>query len=163
VEAPFAALTHLFCWDNRPPVAEITRLVMNTAPSDEECQFLEGPASSEFAVECRAYVADQRFQQGHSIGWLRGLNGSPTNGGVGSLSTPLSPANVGKPPALPATSGSNTFDLMLTRLDPPPPVVLQRCSFAVTLTTYAKTTNGENFGYPQNAPEETAAFALGID
>ena len=94
------------------------------------------------------------------FGWI---NLSPTNGGVGSLSTPLSPANVGKPPALPATSGSNTFDLMLTRLDPPPPVVLQRCSFAVTLTTYAKTTNGENFGYPQNAPEETAAFALGID
>ena len=31
VEVPFAALTHLFCWDNRPPVADITRLVMNGA------------------------------------------------------------------------------------------------------------------------------------
>jgi hypothetical protein len=39
--------------------------------------------------------------------------------------------------------------------------VLQRCSFAVTLTTYAKTTNGENFNYPQ--AQETAAFALAID
>jgi hypothetical protein len=162
VEVPFAALSHLFCWDNRPPVADITRLVMNGLTSDEECQFLEGPATSEFAVEYRAYVADQRFQEAHSIGWLRGLNASAANGGVGSLPTPLSPANVGEPPALPATSGSNTFELMLTRLDPPnPPVVLQRCSFAVTLTTYAKTTNGENFNYPQ--AQETAAFALAID
>ncbi|HSU99631.1 MAG TPA: hypothetical protein VLI91_05955 [Roseiarcus sp.] len=162
VEVPFAALTHLFCWDNRPPVADITRLVMNGAASDEECQFLEGPATSQFAVEYRAYVADQRFQEGHSIGWLRGLNASAANGGVGSLPTPLSPDNVGKPPALPATSGSNTFELMLTRLDAPnPPVVLPRCSFAVTLTTYAKTTNGENFSYPFG--QETAAFALAID
>ena len=162
MEVPFAALTHLFCWDNRPPVADITRLVMNGVASDEECQFLEGPATSEFAVEYRAYVADQRFQESHSIGWLRGLNASAANGGVGSLPTPLSPTNVGKPLALPVTSGSNTFGLMLTRLDPPnPPVVLQRCSFAVTLTTYAKTTNGENFNYPQ--AQETAAFALAID
>jgi hypothetical protein len=162
VEVPYAALTHLFCWDNRAPVADITRLVMNAAASNEECQFLEGPATSEFAIEYRAYVADQRFQESHSIGWLRGLNASAANGGVGSLPTPLSPANVGKPPALPVTSGSNTFELMLTRLDAPnPPVVLERCSFAATLTTYAKTTNGADFNYPY--AQETAAFALAID
>lgn len=161
VEVPHAALTHLFCWDNRPPVADITRLVKGVTPSTEECQFLTGPANEQFAVEYRAYVPDQRFQYAHSIGWLRGLNASVTNGGLGSLPTPSSPNNVGEPPALPVSSGSNSFQTMLTRLDAPnPPVVLQRCSFAVTLTTYAKTTNGENLSYPH--AQETAAFALAI-
>jgi hypothetical protein len=161
VEVPHAALTHLFCWDNRPPVADITRLVKGVTPSTEECQFLTGPANEQFAVEYRAYVPDQRFQYAHSIGWLRGLNASVTNGGLGSLPTPSSPNNVGEPPALPVSSGSNSFQTMLTRLDAHnPPVVLQRCSFAVTLTTYAKTTNGENLNYPH--AQETAAFALAI-
>ncbi len=159
---PFAALTHLFCWDNRVPVADITRLVMNGSASDEECQFLDGPGDSTFAVEYRAYVPDQRFQYAHGISWLRGLNASAANGGIGSLPTPASPGNVGKPPAGPIDSGSNTFAQMLTRLDPPnPPTVLPRCSFAVTLTTYAKTTNGANMNYP--FAQETAAFALAID
>lgn len=162
VEVPFAGLTHLFCWDNRGPVADITRLVMNGVASDEECQFLHGPGSSTFAIEYRAYVPDERFQYAHGIGWLRGLNGSVANGGVGGLATPASPSNVGKPPAAPADSGSDTFTHMLTRLDPPdPPTVLQRCSFAATLTTYAKTTDGENLNYPY--AQETAAFALAIE
>jgi hypothetical protein len=161
VEVPYAALTHLFCWDNRPPKADITRLVMDGDESNEECQFLEGPEGSTFAVEYSAFVPDPRFQYGHSIGWLRGLNGTVANGGIGTLPTPLSPTNAGQPPALPVDSGSNTFELMLTRLDAPnPPVVLQRCSFAVTLTTLVKTTNGEYLGYPQ--AQETAAFALAI-
>jgi hypothetical protein len=161
VEVPFAALTHLFCWDNRPPVADITRLVKDVLPSDEECQFLQGTINSTFAVEYRAYVADERFQYAHDVSWLRGLNATVANGGLGSLPTPLSPSNAGKPPAVPVVSGSNTFGLMLTRLDAPnPPVVLQRCSFAATLTTYAKTTNGENLNYPY--AQETAAFALAI-
>lgn len=162
VEVPFAALTHLFCWDNRPPVADITRLVKDGAASNEECQFLSGTPVSTFAIEYRAYVADQRFQYGHGVGWVRGLNASAANGGVGSLPTPLSPANVGEPPAAAAVSGSNTFQQMLTRLDPPnPPTVLPRCSFAVTLTTFSKTTNGESLSYPHVS--ETAAFALAID
>jgi hypothetical protein len=161
VEVPHAALTHLFCWDNRPPVADITRLVMNGSASNEECQFLQGAGSSTFAIEYSAYVADERFQQSHAIKWERGLNATDANGGKGTLPTPLSPANAGKPLALPVISGSNTFEEMLTRLDPPNlPVVLPRCSFAVTLTTYAKTTNGEYLGYPQ--AQESAAFALAI-
>ena len=39
--------------------------------------------------------------------WLRGLNASAANGGIGTLPTPLSPNNVGKPPAFPVNSGSN--------------------------------------------------------
>lgn len=160
VEVPFAALTHLFCWDNRPPVADIERLVQGLSASNEACQFLEAPESETFGIEYRAYVPDERFQYQHAIGWIRGLNGSALNGGIGSLPTPLSPANVGEPPAAAANSGTNTFELMLTRLDPPPTIVLPRCAFAATLTTWSKTTDGSNPDFPHVL--ETAAFALQI-
>ncbi len=161
VEVPFAALTHLFCWDNRRPEADITRLVKDAVPSGEECQFLVGDDDATFGLEYRAYVPDERFQHLHGISWVRGLNGSLANGGVGTLPTPLSPANVGKPLAPPANSGTNTFQQMLTRINPDlSTVVLKRCSFAVTLITYSKTTDGEDFDYPWD--HETAAFALEI-
>ncbi len=159
---PFAALTHLFCWDNRAPVADITSLVMNGLASQQECQFLVGSELATFGIEYRAYVPDQRFQQAHRIGWIRGLNASTANGGVGTLPTPFSPTNAGKPPAAAVNSGTNTFGLMLRRIDssvsPPVVVTLPRCSFAVTLTTEAKTTDGANFYYPY--AQEVAAFAL---
>lgn len=162
VEVPFAALTHLFCWDNRLPQADITRLVKNGVASDAECQFLVGTTASTFGLEYRAYVPDERFQFRHGISWVRGLNASVANGGVGSLPTPLSPSNVGVPPAPPVNSGTNTFQQMLTRINPDSSVtVLERCSFAVTLTTHAKTTNGASFNYPFDT--ETAAFALEIE
>jgi hypothetical protein len=167
-EVPYAALTHLFCWDNRVPVADITRLVLDDVASNEHCQFLAGPGDAEFAIEYRAYVPDERFQQDHSIGWVRGLNGTTANGGEGSLGTPSSPANVGKPLDPPENSEPNTFATMLTSIEPnptPPPDnlthILPRCAFAVTLTTRAKTTDGGSFHYPY--AEEKAAFALEID
>ena len=160
---PYAALTHLFCWDNRLPEADITQLVKNGVASSQECQFLVGSPASTFGIEYRAYVPDERFQHLHGISWVRGLNGSSANGGAGVLPTPLSPSNVGKPPAAAQNSGTNTFQQMLTRIDPITGVVtvMNRCSFAVTLTTYSKTTNGESFGYPHDS--ETAAFALQIE
>jgi hypothetical protein len=162
VEVPFGALTHLFCWDNRAPRADITRLVKDGIASNEECQFLLGTNDSTFAIEYRAYVPDERFQQDHSIGWVRGLNGSAANAGVGALST-TSPANVGEPPAVPGSSGTNTFATMLTRIDPDgieAPVVLPRCAFAVTLTTHSKTIVSGSLSFP--FAQETAAFALEI-
>ncbi len=158
---PFGALTHLFLWDNRSPVADVTRLVKSGVASSEECQFLEGSAASTFAIEYRSYVPDPRCLYAQDIVWVRGLNGSAANGGVGSLGTPSPATNVGQPPAPPANSGTETFEQMLTRLAPPnPPTVLPKCSFAVTLYTYSKTTNGAYLGYPQAS--ETAAFALEI-
>jgi hypothetical protein len=159
VEVPFAALTHLFCWDNRAPRADITRLVKDGVASNEECQFLVGTNDSTFGIEYRAYVPDERFQQNHSIGWVRGLNGTAANGGVGSLST-VSPANVGEPPAAPGFSGTNTFETMLTRIDPGGSAVLPRCAFAVTLTTRSKTIVSGSLSFP--FAQETAAFALEI-
>jgi hypothetical protein len=167
-DVQYAALTHLFCWDNRVPVADITRLVLDGNASNEQCQFLAGPADAEFAIEYRAYVPDERFQQDHSIGWVRGLNGTVENGGKGTLPTPASPTNVGKPLDPPENSDPNTFATMLTSIEPnptPPPdtvtTVLPRCAFAVTLTTRAKTTDGGSFHYPH--AQETAAFALAIN
>lgn len=162
-EVPYAALTHLVCWDNRAPRADITRLVKDGVASNEECQFLVGTNGSTFGIEYRAFVPDERFQQSHTIGWVRGLNGSAANGGAGSLST-ASPANVGEPPALPAMSGTNTFQTMLTRLDPlgvDPPVVLERCAFAVTLTTRSKTIVSGSLSFPH--VQETAAVAIAVD
>lgn len=162
IEVPFAALTHLFCWDNRAPRADITRLVKDGLASNEECQFLVGAGNSTFGIEYRAFVPDERFQQNHTIGWVRGLNGSAANGGVGTLST-TSPANVGEPPAVPGLSGTNTFQTMLTRLDPmgiDPPSLLQRCAFALTLTTHSKTIVSGSLSFPH--AQETAAFALEI-
>lgn len=161
IEVPFAALTHLFCWDNRVPRADITELVIGGTASDAECQFGVGDEDAPFGIKYRAYVPDNRFQRGHSIGWVRGLNGSAANGGVGSLST-SSPANVGEPPDPAGASGTNTFGLMLTRLDPPnDPEVLPRCAFAVTLTTQSKTIVSGSLSHP--FATETAAFALAID
>jgi len=163
-DVPFAALTHLFCWDNRTPRAKITRLVLGETASNDECQFLQAHGDDEFGIEYRAYVPDERFQQAHSIGWIRGLGGSSLNGGVGTLGTPQSPANVGEPPDAAGLSETNTFELMLTRINnpgPPPTTILDRCAFSVTLTTQAKTTNGGSFSYPQ--VQDQAAFALEIE
>jgi hypothetical protein len=162
-EVPYAALTHLFCWDNRAPRADITRLVKDGVASNEECQFLVGHSASTFGIEYRAFVPDDRFQQNHSIGWVRGLSGSAANGGVGGLGT-TSPANVGEPPAAPGLSGTNTFQTMLTRLDPggiDPSVVLPRCAFAATLTTRSRTIVSGSLSFPY--AQETAAFALAIE
>lgn len=169
IDVPYAALTHLFCWDNRPPVADITKLVMDGAASDEECQFLNGCGSSELGIEYRAYVPDPRFQKDHYIRWIRGLNGGSGSLPTSSAGELVSSVNVGQPPPPPPPplpplpgpafpSGTRTFQEMLTRADG---TVLPRCAFAVTLTTRAKTTNGEELSYP--SAHEAAAFALAID
>lgn len=162
-EVPFAALTHLFCWDNRVPRADITRLVIGGTASDEECQFGVGDANATFGIEYRAFVPDERFQHAHTIGWVRGLNESAANGGAGSLAT-ASPANLGEPPAAAQNSGTNTFQTLLTRIDdvPPfdPPTVLPRCAFALTLTTQSETIVSWSLSYPY--AQEIAAFALEI-
>jgi hypothetical protein len=156
---PFAALTHLFCWDNRAPVAEIERLVMDSTASNEECQFLQGPGDSTFAIEYRAYVPDERFQYSHGIGWIRGepLGHERRRRHAGDTGEPGQRRRAPAPPI----NAAATFALMLARPDLDPPQVLERCSFAVTLTTYAKTTNGSNLGY-SSYDQEVAAFALQI-
>lgn len=146
-EVPFGALTHAFWWDNRKVVAEIVQLVQNGTPSSAECQFLAGDPSSTFGITYRAYHEQGLFQRSHHISWKRGLSGATgdiLNPGLG---------NVGQPPAAPGASPTTSFATMLG--------THRRCAFTVFLTTYGKTTDGDDLGYPHAG--DSAAFALEVD
>ena len=94
------------------------------------------------------------FQLSHSISWRRGLGSAA--GSTGSL-LPSSSVNVGKPPAAPGNSPTNTFAEMLrTDLDPH----RKKCAFTVFLDISAKTFDGEVTVTPN--VQDTAAFAIEI-
>ena len=151
---PFAALTHLFWWDNRLLAAAIPSLRENGLSSNMECQFLAGLAGSTFGIDYRAYHPNEMFQLAHNISWQRGLGNAA--GSTGSLQ-PSSSLNVGVPPAPPGVSGTNTFAQMLrTDLDP----TRRRCAFTVFLGISSKTTDGDNLG--NFGISTSAAFALEI-
>jgi hypothetical protein len=139
---PFAALTHMFWWDNRRAEADIIDLRHNGAPSMLQCQFLEGPGTDTFSVGYVAYHPEPMFLLNHSLWWQRGLGG-PTGYLVNH-----SPNNVG--PGL-GVSPTATFAAMLGPE--------QKCSFSLHLYANVKTTNG--FGTLDALDDwETAAFAL---
>lgn len=144
----FAALTHMFWWDNRAATAQIIDLRHNSSSSTGECQFIEGCSNDTFGIGYRAYHPDPMFVLSHSITWKRGLGGS-----TGDL-TPAAPTryqNVGQPPALPGASDTDTLQQMLG--------AHTKCSFATTLTVQVKTTNGS--GRLQHLDRhDIAAFAL---
>ena len=141
---PYAALTHMFWWDNRHAIADIEDLRLNGVPSDEQCQFLEGSGSSTFSVGYRAYHLDPMFLLNHSLWWRRGLGG-PTGYLVNA-----SPFNVG--PAL-GVSPTETFANMLGPE--------AKCSFSLNLYVNVKTFNGIGTLNGYDA-WDYAAFALEI-
>jgi hypothetical protein len=143
-DVPFAALTHMFWWDNRQAIAEIVDLRHNGSPSMQECQFLEGPDSDTFSVGYKAYHPEPMFLLNHSLWWQRGLGG-PTGYLVAS-----DPNNVG--PAL-GVSPAASFSTMLGS-EP-------KCSFALNLYVNVKTTNGIGTLDSLDA-WDNAAFALEI-
>ncbi|MCA0454117.1 MAG: hypothetical protein LCI00_09110 [Chloroflexi bacterium] len=157
VEVPFGAMTHLFWWDNGAPYAKIDALVRNGVVFNYECLFFEGSANSTFGIQYHAYVPNPMFQYHHTIGWGRGLYS--VYGGTGTLLA-ASNANVGypDPPAPGGFSPTNTFAEMLDTASDPG---RNKCSFVVNLTTYAKTTNGDDLSYPYAT--SGAAFALEIN
>lgn len=122
---PFAALTHMFWWDNRKAIAEIVDLRHNGNPSVTECQFLSGPGSDTFSVGYMAYHPEPMFLLNHSLWWKRGLGG-PTGYLVSA-----DPNNVG--PGL-GVSPAASFSSMLDGE--------QKCSFSLNLYVNVKTTNG---------------------
>jgi hypothetical protein len=129
---PFAALTHMFWWDNRKAHAEIIDLRMNGSESSAQCQFLEGPGSSTFSVGYKAYHDQPMFLLNHSLWWRRGL------GGPSAYLVNTSPYNVG--PAL-GVSPSHTFGFMLGAF-PPSFSAVKKCTFTLNLYVNVKTTNG---------------------
>jgi hypothetical protein len=148
---PFAALTHMFWWDNREATARIIDLRVNNVPNTAECQFLTGAAGTTFSIGYRAYHPNPLVLLDHRIWWRRGLGGPS-----GILTNPHpNPENVGVPPALPHPSGTNSFGTMLAGLATP------KCSFTVNLHVNVKTFNG--IGTLNGLDDwDQAAFALEI-
>jgi hypothetical protein len=154
-EVPFAALTHMFWWDNQALQASINWLNKDGLVFSEECLFLLGTAGSTFGVGYRAYHPNEMFQLSHGLSWQRGLGTAA--GATGALLSG-SPFNVGQPPAAPGNSPTNTFAQMLrTDLDP----TRKKCAFTVFLGISSKTTDGDYLG--NGSLTRSAAFALEIN
>jgi hypothetical protein len=159
---PFAAVTHLFWWDNRRAWSEFVDLRVDGAPNTEECQFLVGQADDMFSAGYRAYhpytdppvlppPGVPNFQLYHNLSWHRGL------GGPSGYLEYQNPDNVGVQPGPPGESNDISFGDLLAGLPPGD----QKCSIALNLYTYVKTYNGSDrlSGLDASA---TAAFAVEI-
>lgn len=158
---PFAALTHLFWFDNRPCYGKIEDLDVNGIADTSVCQFLTGAASTQFQVGYRALhmvMADpikppSSFMSSYSISWHEGLNGPSgvlvTGGDTDQPSPPsVVGANVKTPP--------QPFSALLGSSAPG-----TRCTFTVNLDIYPKHTNGVSTIRAYEVHTE-ASFALEI-
>jgi hypothetical protein len=145
---PFAALTHMFWWDNRPAEAHILHLLQGTDASDEECQFLLGSPTTQFSVGYRAYHPNPMFIYNHNMTWQRGLGG-----GSGTLVS--SPDNAGQfaEAFTPTGTSATSFGTLLGGNT--------RCSFTVDLNVSVKTTNGSGPLIYLNDHDQ-ASFALEV-
>ena len=151
---PFAALTHMFWWDNRLLQAEITHLNKDGSIFSSECLFLGGSPNSTFGIGYRAYHPNEMFQLSHSISWRRGLGNA--DGATGDLLASSS-FNVGVPPAPPGDSPTNEFHEMLrTDLEE----TRMKCAFTVFLGIGSKIFDGNSLN--GQSLQRTAAFALEI-
>lgn len=146
---PFAALTHLFWWDNRPLQADLMAFTSNGTASTQQCLFLDGPGTTQFGVQYVAYHPNPMFKLYHNISYIRGLGA-----GGGSLET-NNPANV----VAPTNSATQSLTDMLGTYEDPPGTIVprKRCAFAVTLRLDGKMTDGAS---PNPWVAETGAVAL---
>jgi len=160
---PYAALTHLFWFDNRPVYGKIEDLDVNGVASSSECQFLSGPGSSQFQVGFRAFhvvmgdpspdpIPPRTFMNNYSLTWTEGLGGPSgtldSGGDVNQPATMFSGPNV-KTPAVSFAS----------LLGPPP--APQACAFTVNLGVICKHTDGSSHIYAYDLYTE-ASFAISI-
>ena len=152
---PYAALTHMLWWDNRPMSGQIVDLRVNGVENTSECQFLEGGPNTLFSAGYRAYHQEEMFHWYHNMWWRRGLGGPWGNIVPGNLPAGTNYNNIGKPPAGPGASGTDSFADMLGSS-----AVGTKCSFSVNLNAYSKTFNG--IGRLGLDAYDQAAFALEI-
>jgi hypothetical protein len=153
-DVPFAALTHMLWWDNRPMAAQIVDLRVSGNPNTSECQFLEASPGTLFSAGYRAYHPNEMFQWYHNMYWRRGLGGPWGNLVLGNLPAGSNYNNVGQV-GPPGESGTDTFANMLGSS-----AVGTKCSFSVNLNAYSKTFNG--IGRLGLDAHDQAAFALEI-
>jgi hypothetical protein len=139
---PFAALTNLMWWDNRPPVSELISL-SGSGGSGADCQFLSGHATDTLAVTVKAYHPNPLFIAGRSLVAYRGIHDTVGNAFV------LPPVNFAAPTA-DVTSDPKTLASLLGPTT--------KCSFALVMATWAKTTNG--IGSVWGPAVANGAFAL---
>lgn len=166
VNVPFAALTHMFWWDNRPVQAVIESVYLNNMNFSEECLFLTGQLGSTVAIGYRAFHPNPRFHKSHGLGWRRGI-GIPTPASSGGFANATPDAlgvpvvvhgNVGTTPIFPpGVSGTQTFQQMLRPELVMPP--RNKCTFTVTLSAQAKTFDGS---WHPNPVVDYGSFALEI-
>ena len=159
-EVPFAALTHLFWWDNRKAKAEIVDLRVAGSPSTAECQFLTASGATGFSIGYRAYHPEPMFLLDHRAWTRRGLGGPVRYLTVldpaPDANPNVSPRNVGVPPAGPQQGLERRFDDLLDGVPD------GKCSFSANLHVNVKTFNGIGTLNSLDAWDQ-AAFALELD
>lgn len=157
---PYAALTHMFWWDNRLMTTKIEDLRKNGVESSAECQFMQKPAGdadADFSAGFRAYHEQHGpgapdFLLNWKLIWKRGLGGAQAtlDSGVESTGYGLNPTQ----------SASESFNTMLNQGLPPGESNV-KCTFSLMLFAAAKTWNGSGWVHP-NALRDTASFALDV-
>ena len=166
---PFADIAHVFWVDNTPVGGDIVDLRQNGVINTAECQFMTGSAADTFAIGFRAFHVqgvehagngdDNSFMWHYNIRWQRGLNGN--TGYLGPApSGGTNHTDVGETGGA-VSSGSQTFETMLTKTPPGTLLDPPKCTFSVKLRVYAKHFTGssriQSYDY-----QETASFALEI-
>ena len=141
-EVPFAALTNLLWWDNRPPYSELVSL-SGSGGSGADCQFLSGHGTDTLAIVFKAYHPNPLFIAGRSLVAYRGLHDTTGNAFT------LPPVNFAAPTADVTSSPKTLNDLLGPTM---------KCSFALVLATSAKTTDG--IGAVWGSAVANGAFAL---
>jgi len=139
-DAPFTAITenalpHLFWWDNRRSVAEITGVSGGTATGTPACQFIHGETATPIRIHYRAYHPEERFQLRHILHWWKGIG------------NPLQTWPLDDPATVPNESVINIGESGPAGQSPPLTIgsllgTQPACSLGLTLRTHVKTFNG---------------------
>lgn len=128
---PYAALNHVFWWDNRDVITDITAL-HPTDPTSQKCQFISQPGSQNFHADFRVYHPEPKFMSHWNFNYARGL-------GAGSGTLDSGTMNAGQPPASAASTPPQTIAALLTESDG---TTHSRCAFSLELNGFARTWNG---------------------
>ena len=140
---PFSALSHLFWFDNRPCYGKIEDFDVDGVPDTDVCQFLSGPAASQFQVGYRAFhvarIADPlmppTYVHVELFGDLaRGIERSFRHAGQWRRYRPADAAELHR--RQPENAGRSFSTLLGTS------TVGTKCTFTVNLDIYPKHTNG---------------------
>ena len=147
---PYSTLIHALRFDNVKCYGDIIDLRKNGIANTQDCQFMSGPANTQFSVGFRAYHQND-YMLRYELDYFRGLNGSDV-----VLETGVNNRPATKGLGQPAQSASANFGTMLGNN-----TVGTKCTFSLDLKVYAKHTNGRSRLSGYDSFDE-ASFALEI-